>query len=180
MIEAITYTDLTSSVVNAICNNCVNVYNGGSGIPSEMRAGYSSSTRFSTGTEGPRTATVTIASNAVSVVATSTVQSNFNSYINQIGQFSGQVTPNGLLTYLDAVVRFVAQNVVYVSSSLYQTNCIPVYRTQSISNPPVIELEGLIKCNTVNQLMTELFSLLKANTRFLHVTYSFTSTGGTY
>ena len=176
MIEAITYEELTTSVVNAICNNCTNVYNSGSGIPSEMKAGYRYSVTFGAGTEVPHTATAAIASNAVSVVATSTVQSQFDAYLTQIGQFTGQCTPNGMITYLDAVARFIAAHVVYYSSSLFQTNCIAVYRSSSVANPPVIELAGLIKCNTVNQLMTDLFSIIKANTRFVHVTYSFTST----
>lgn len=177
MIENMTYNDLFNTVVDTICAKCVNVANNGSGIPAEMKAGYRNVITFSPGTDYPKYVIVTlksdIANNYINVKSKSFVQNCLDTYLTKIGTFEGMITPNGIITYMDAITRFVSRNVIFYSCFLLSgpnpgdeiRRCVPVFDlkwgtsgTKKELDPPIIKHNyPHISCS-INQLFWDLFN----------------------
>lgn len=200
MIEPMTYGELYQTALNAICNNCANVKDGGSGIPSSMKAGYVSYLEIGTspsGEAGTRSRIrISLIGNSVRVVAPSFVDYCLGNYLDTIGTFEGIITPNGMITYMDALVRFISRNVKFYYSYVPRAfngtpqdaikEYCPVFQpdpktgkywgvgvTKSEVDPPIIKHNYPCIAVSVAQVLKDLFNETLTPTRCVSVKYSY-------
>lgn len=134
MALTLTYGSLISQAKSLLKSVCNNVDNNFANIPSQYKSGYSQ-----TNVNNALTCVTTISSNAVAQVAGSTVDSDFDAFMNTCGisSISGNVvTVNGILTFLNCLSSF-CQARCRVFCSQYTTTNVIVYRTGTVTYPTV-------------------------------------------
>ena len=134
MAYTLTYGSLITQARNLIKSTCNNVDSNYSSIPAQYKSGWTQQTD-----NNALHVTASLSSNAVSQVAGSTVETDFNNFMNTCGisAISGNIiTINGVLTFLNCLSSFCqARCVVYTSQ--YTTTNIIVYKTGTVTYPTV-------------------------------------------
>ena len=132
MAITLTYNSLITQAKTLLKSACNNVDSNFTNMPGQYKSGWST-----TNVNNALTCTTTLSSNAVSQVAGTTVDSEFDTYMSSVGISSigtTVVTINGLLQFLHCFSCFCqARCVVY--SSQYTTTNVIVYKSGTVTYP---------------------------------------------
>lgn len=161
-----TYQTLYNSVLSTIKSACYNVSRYGS-LPAQLKAGWST-----TQTNARARLTMTVA-NPIGQVSTSTVDSQFSSFIKTTYgiNLSATVDQRGMITFFQAVALFCTAK-VKVCSSQYNTGRYIVYdQNGSVSKVPVPS--GLtISHDDANNICETVLGYIIANSNSMFVRYN--------
>lgn len=166
-----TYSDLYNkalSEIKAICENVSNFSN----VPSTVKSGYTR-TASATGSDpsnGNHTKTITArfrVSNPIPQVSASTVESQFESYINSCGYknvLKNTTTPRGEILFATAVTEFVTAKICTVQGSNSSKVCVYNQNT----SPTIVSYSSDTDITTTD---TNINSSILKNTSQIKVNY---------
>lgn len=176
-IQPITYRKITDMVLGFILGYCKNI-NNTNNLPAEFKSGYIYDRRIDSGDTSGRTIRYTI-NNPISAIASSTIQSQFNSFLSSVGitnKLDSNITDDDFLSLVDDMVSFCCSKIRFAESPLNKT-IIPVYIDGTILNTKaMIDTNSkIIYAQDVSHLLTILKNVVKHNSRYFSVKYTITS-----
>ena len=166
-IQAISYSTIVNTVKNWIKTNCLNISNYNS-MHASVKNGYvlEISSRM-TGTIQQKARGI-IKNGLTGPVASTQVDSDMNSFLNHIGNPTGNVTEDNFYAFINNMAAFCYTNVVYIASkgevNLNTAYKYLVYKPNNSQWRNVIQLNtdvtNLIEANEINVLCENIIKIL--------------------
>ena len=178
-IGSMTYQNIVDTVKTWIKSNCSNITKF-SEIPNVFKSGYTTTVQYAGDATSPSKYTTKISGNAVSQVATTTVDTDMTNFLTSIGvtNTSKTIPASEFMDFVENMVSFCSTKLAY-SISQYSTNKYLIYTTANTSYSSIRQIneDGAFKIITtedINDILNSIINVTKQTIKNKPVTYTIT------